>query len=194
MGALDTAVRQGKALYVGISSYNSERTREASRILKELGTPCLIHQPSYSIINRWTEEDGLLDTLEAEGIGCIAFSPLAQGLLSAKYLDGVPTDSRAGRGASSWQDGFLSEQNLQMVRDLNAVAQRRGQTLAQLAISWVLRDPRMTTALIGASRPSQITELVAGLKAPPLTDEELADIDRISEDGGVNIWKRSNTA
>ena len=152
MGALDAAVRQGKALYVGISSYNAERTRAAAAILKRLGTPLLIHQPSYSMLNRWIEKDRLLDALEEEGAGCIVFSPLAQGLLTDKYLDGVPSDSRAA-AARSFNPKFLTAENLDHVRHLNAIAGRRGQTLAQMAIAWTLRDKRVTSALIGASRP-----------------------------------------
>ena len=151
MGALDAAVRQGKAIYVGISSYNSERTAQAAAILRDLGTPCVIHQPSYSMLNRWTEDDRLLDTLEKEGIGCIAFSPLAQGMLTDKYLKGVPEGSRATQGKSFKQE-FLAEETVRRVRALNDIAKQRGQSLAQMAIAWVLRDPRMTSALIGASR------------------------------------------
>src|SRR6201997_4286322 len=154
MGALDAAVRQGKALYVGISSYNSRRAKEAATILKRLGTPCVIHQPSYSMINRWIEVDGLLDTLEEEGIGAIVFSPLAQGMLTDKYLNGVPRDSRAA-AAGSFNPKFLTQENVDRVRHLDAIAKRRGQSLAQMALAWVLRDKRVTSALIGASRPEQ---------------------------------------
>lgn len=192
MGALDTAVRQGKALYVGISSYSARRTAEAAAILRDLGTPCLIHQPSYSMLNRWIEADGLLDTLDKEGIGCITFSPLAQGLLTNKYLNGIPEGSRAASGAGSWRDGFLSEENLAAIRGLADVAKRRGQSLAQMAVAWVLRDPRVTTALIGASRPEQITDLVKGLDNPDFSAEELAEIDKLATDGGINIWQRSS--
>lgn len=192
MGALDSAVRQGKALYVGISSYSAAKTAEAAAILRDLGTPALIHQPSYSMLNRWTEEDKLLDRLEAEGMGCIAFSPLAQGLLTNKYLGGIPEDSRAGGGAPSWRDGFLNDANLTAIRGLNAMAEERGQTLAQMAIAWVLRDPRMTTALIGASRVSQITDAVGALDNTTFSAEELARIDDLSVEGGVNIWARSS--
>lgn len=192
MGALDTAVRQGKALYVGISSYSARRTAEAAAILRDLGTPCLIHQPSYSMLNRWIEADGLLDTLDKEGIGCITFSPLAQGLLTNKYLNGVPEGSRAASGAGSWREGFLSEENLTAIRGLADVAKRRGQSLAQMAVAWVLRDPRVTTALIGASRPEQITDLVKGLDNPDFSAEELAEIDKLATDGGINIWQRSS--
>ena len=194
MGALDSVVRQGKALYVGISSYNSQRTREAAAILKRLGTPLLIHQPSYSIFNRWTEADKLLDTLEAEGAGCIAFSPLAQGLLTNKYLDGVPTDSRASSGSGAWKAEFLNEKNMAAVKALNGVAARRGQTLAQLAIAWTLRDPRMTSALIGASRVEQIEDAVVALKNLSFSAAELAEIDRHAIDAGINIWARSSNS
>jgi L-glyceraldehyde 3-phosphate reductase len=194
MGALDAVVRQGKALYVGISSYNSARTREAAAILRRLGTPALIHQPSYSILNRWTEEDRLLDTLEGEGMGCIAFSPLAQGMLSDKYLKGVPEDSRAGRGSGAFRPEFLSEKNMASVRALNDLATKRGQTLAQMAIAWVLRDPRMTSALIGASRVGQIEDAVGALANLAFSAGELATIDKLAVDAGINIWKRSSTA
>ena len=194
MGALDAIVRAGKALYVGISSYSSQRTHEAQAILKRLGTPAIIHQPSYSIVNRWTEEDQLLDALEEEGMGCIAFSPLAQGLLTDKYLKGVPADSRAGRGADSWQQGFLSDKNMACVKALNEIAKKRGQTLAQLAIAWVLRDPRMTSALIGASHVGQIEDAVGALDRLAFTKAELDEIDKLAEDAGVNIWRRSSTA
>ena len=193
MGALDTAVRQGKALYVGISSYNSARTKEAAAILRSLGTPCLIHQPSYSMLNRWTEADGLYDTLEAEGIGCIAFSPLAQGMLSTKYLDGIPADSRAAAG-KSLREGFINEQTIARIRALNEIAKRRGQSLAQMAIAWVLRDKRVTSALIGASRIEQIQELAGSLANPSFSAEELAEIDRHAEESGINLWKQSSTA
>jgi L-glyceraldehyde 3-phosphate reductase len=194
MGALDTAVRQGKALYAGISSYSAKRTAEAAAILHELGTPLLIHQPSYSMLNRWIEEDRLLDTLEREGVGCIVFSPLAQGLLTDKYLDGVPADSRAASGSAAWRPGFLSEENLAAIRGLAGIAQRRGQSLAQMAIAWVLRDPRVTTALIGASRPEQITEAVGALASAGFSDAELAEIDRHAVEGGINIWRMSSAA
>ncbi len=194
MGALDAAVRQGKALYVGVSSYNSQRTAEAAAILRQLGTPALIHQPSYSILNRWTEEDGLLDRLEKEGMGCISFSPLAQGLLSDKYLKGVPADSRAGRGVGSWRANFLNEENLAAVAALNRIAKKRGQSLAQMALAWVLRDPRMTSALIGASRPEQIADAVKALDNLAFTTAELDQIDQRSRDAGINIWKRSSSA
>src|ERR1700730_17255211 len=162
MGALDSAVRQGKALYVGVSSYNSRRTKEAAAILKRLGTPCLIHQPSYSMVNRWIEKDKLLDTLEEEGIGAIVFSPLAQGLLTDKYLNGVPSDSRAAT-AHFFKPKFLTRENIDHVRHLDAIAKRRGQSLAQMALAWVLRDKRVTSALIGASRPEQVADSVKAL-------------------------------
>jgi len=194
MGALDTAVRQGKALYVGISSYNSKRTKEAARILRELGTPLLIHQPSYSMLNRWTEADHLLDTLEEVGAGCICFSPLAQGMLSDKYLKGVPEGSRAASGTPAWREGFLSEENVAAIRGLNRIAEARGQSLAQMAIAWVLRDPRMTSALIGASRPEQIIDAVGALDKPDFAPDELAAIDQHAKDGGINLWRMSSAA
>ena len=194
MGALDSAVRQGKALYVGLSSYNAQRTHEAMAILRRLGTPAIIHQPSYSILNRWTEEDHLLDALEDEGMGCIFFSPLAQGLLTDKYLKGVPADSRAGRGADSWKEGFLSEENIASVRGLNELAKARGQSLAQMAIAWVLRDPRTTSALIGASRVTQIEDAVKALDNLSFTEAELDAIDERAREAGINIWKRSSVS
>ena len=190
MGALDSAVRQGKALYVGISSYNSHRTREAAAILRRLGTPCVIHQPSYSLINRWVEDDKLLDTLEAEGIGSIAFSPLSQGMLTDKYLNGIPADSRAAEGKSLAPE-LLTPQALERARALQGMAQRRGQSLAQMAIAWVLRGKRVTSALIGASRPAQVIEAVGALKTPDFTAEELAEIDRYAVESGVNLWAQS---
>lgn len=190
MMALDRAVRSGKALYVGLSSYNSERTREAVTILRSLGTPCLIHQPSYSMLNRWVEDDGLLDTLSGLGVGSIVFSPLAQGMLTTKYLDGIPDDSRAAQG-KSLRPAFLNEDNLANIRALNAIAERRGQTLAQMAIAWVLRGGRVTSALIGASRPEQVEDCVAALKNPNFTPEELAEIDRYANEADINLWARS---
>ncbi|MFE0648814.1 L-glyceraldehyde 3-phosphate reductase [Streptomyces sp. NPDC059534] len=188
MGALASAVQQGKALYVGVSSYNSEQTAEAARILREMGVRPLIHQPSYSMINRWTEEDGLLDTLEAAGMGCISFVPLAQGLLTNKYLKGIPEGSRATQG-KSLDPNLLSDEVLRRLQGLAAIAERRGQSLAQLALSWVLRDERMTSALIGASSVAQLEENVAALAAPPLTAEELKEIDSFAVDtAGTNIW------
>jgi L-glyceraldehyde 3-phosphate reductase len=191
MGALDSAVRQGKALYVGISSYNSKRTKEAAAILRRLGTPCIIHQPSYSMINRWVEADGLLDALEAEGIGSIAFTPLAQGLLTNKYLKGIPEDSRAAAG-KSLDAGMLSKTNIERIRQLDAIANRRGQSLAQMALAWVLRGKRVTSALIGASRPEQVADAVAALKHADFTTDELAEIDRYAVDSGVNLWAASS--
>ena len=186
MGALDTAVRQGKALYAGISSYTAEQTQEAVRIMRSLGTPILIHQPSYSLINRWIE-GGLLDVLREEGIGCIAFSPLGQGLLTDKYLEGIPSGSRASRDSSLSPDQ-LDEPTLAKVRALNAVAAGRGQSLAQLAIAWVLRDARVTSALIGASSVEQLEANVAALDGPAFSDDELAEIDRYATDSDINIW------
>ncbi|MEU5158387.1 L-glyceraldehyde 3-phosphate reductase [Streptomyces sp. NPDC020875] len=188
MGALATAVRQGKALYAGVSSYNAEQTAEAARLLREMGVPALIHQPSYSMINRWIEHDGLLDTLETAGMGCIAFVPLAQGLLTGKYLKGIPEGSRATQG-KSLDPGLLSDDVVRRLNGLNDIAARRDQSLAQLALSWVLRDPRMTSALIGASSVAQLEENVAALTAAPLTAAELAEIDTLAVDTeGTNIW------
>jgi L-glyceraldehyde 3-phosphate reductase len=194
MGALDSAVRQGKALYVGISSYSSQRTHEAAKILREMGTPALIHQPSYSILNRWTEQDQLLDATDSEGMGVIAFSPLAQGLLTDRYLKGVPAGSRATSGTGSWNKNFLSDKNMTAVRALDKLAKKRGQTLAQMAIAWVLRDPRMTSALIGASRVEQIEDAVGALDNLKFSKAELEEIDKRTEDAGINLWKRSSTA
>ena len=191
MRALDSAVRQGKALYVGISSYNAQRTREAAAILKRLGTPCLIHQPSYSMLNRGIETGGLLDALATEGMGAIVFSPLAQGLLTARYLGGVPKDSRAASDSPAFKDSMLSEDNLRRVRGLNEIAEARGQTLAQMAIAWTLRDPRVTSALIGASRPEQIVECAGAVKNLSFSKTELKNIDRFAKEGEVNIWKQS---
>ncbi|MDQ0844793.1 L-glyceraldehyde 3-phosphate reductase [Streptomyces sp. V1I6] len=188
MGALASAVQQGKALYVGVSSYNAEQTAEAARLLKEMGVPALIHQPSYSMINRWIENDGLLDTLESAGMGCISFVPLAQGLLTGKYLKGIPEGSRATQG-KSLDPNLLSDEVLRRLGGLDDIAARRGQTLAQLAISWVLRDPRMTSALIGASSVKQLDENVAALAGAPLTQAELQEIDTFAVDTkGTNIW------
>lgn len=193
MSALATAVQQGKALYVGISSYSATKTREAAALLRQMGTPCLIHQPSYSMMNRWIEE-GLLDALEDNGMGCIAFSALAQGLLTNKYLNGVPADARINRpGGGSFKQDHLSPQNLAHVRALNEMAVARGQSLAQMAVAWVLRDKRVTSALIGASRPEQIVELVGALKQPDFSAAELAAIDQHAVDGGLNLWKRPFT-
>ncbi|GAB3188236.1 L-glyceraldehyde 3-phosphate reductase [Hydrogenophaga aquatica] len=193
MGALASAVQQGKALYVGISSYSAGKTREAVALLKDMGVPCLIHQPSYSLLNRWIEEE-LIDTLDDLGMGCIAFSPLAQGLLTGKYLQGVPQDARINRpGGGSFKPEHLSEQNLKHVRALNGIAQARGQSLAQMAVAWVLRHPGMTSALIGASRAEQIVELAGALKRLDFSAEELAAIDQHAIDGGINLWKRPST-
>jgi L-glyceraldehyde 3-phosphate reductase len=193
MGALDTAVRQGKALYVGISSYSSARTSEAAAILRRLGTPCVIHQPSYSMLNRWIEDDGLLATLEAEGIGCIAFSPLAQGMLTDKYLQAVPEGSRATAG-KTLRPEFLNEQTLARMRALNDIARQRGQSLAQMAVAWVLRHPTMTSALIGASRAGQIREIVAAIENTSFSAEELHEIDRFAQESGLNLWAQSSRA
>jgi L-glyceraldehyde 3-phosphate reductase len=190
MGALDHAVRSGKALYVGISSYNSQRTREAAAILRSLGTPFIIHQPSYSMLNRWVEDDGLLDTLEGLGVGSIVFSPLAQGMLTTKYLDGIPQDSRAAQGKSLRQ-AFLSEATLANIRALNTLAGKRGQTLAQMALAWVLRNGRVTSALIGASRPEQVEDCVGALANQEFSADELAEIDRYAKDANINLWARS---
>ncbi|PWJ20436.1 L-glyceraldehyde 3-phosphate reductase [Jannaschia seohaensis] len=192
MGALDQIVRSGKALYAGISSYNSERTREAAAILREMGTPCLIHQPSYNMLNRWVERDGLLDTLEQEGIGSIAFTPLAQGLLTKKYLGGIPEGSRATQGKSLDPDAMLTEDTLAALRGLNDMAEARGQTLAQMAIAWVLRGGRVTTALIGASRPEQVVDCAGAVGNLEFSDEELARIDELSGDKGLNLWAASS--
>jgi L-glyceraldehyde 3-phosphate reductase len=190
MGALDTAVRQGKALYAGVSSYSPERTREAAAILRGLGTPLLIHQPSYSLLNRWIE-GGLLDVLDEEGAGCIVFSPLAQGMLTDKYLDGIPDDSRAARDGSLSPD-LLNDEALERIRALNEIAARRGQSLAQLALAWTLRDPRVTSTLVGASSVEQLEANVAALEQLGLSPEELAEIDRHAVDSGVNIWAQSS--
>jgi L-glyceraldehyde 3-phosphate reductase len=191
MGALDAAVRQGKALYAGISSYSGRRTREAAAVLRGLGTPALIHQPSYSLLNRWIEED-LLDVLGEEGIGCITFSPLAQGLLTSRYLAGVPAGSRASRGGSL-SSRMLTEETLDRVRALDRIASRRGQSLAQMAIAWTLRDPRVTSTLIGASSVEQLRENAAALRRLDFTAEELAEIDRYAVDSGINIWAASSS-
>ena len=190
MGALDHAVRSGKALYAGISSYNSQRTREAADILKQLGTPCIIHQPSYSMLNRWVEDDGLLDTLEGLGVGSIVFSPLAQGMLTDKYLGGVPEGSRATQGKSLRQS-FLNEQTLANIQALNGIAKKRGQTLAQMALAWVLRGGRVTSALIGASRPEQVEDCVGALKNLDFSEAELAEIDGYAREANINLWAAS---
>jgi len=190
MGALATAVTSGRALYAGISSYSAERTAQAAAILRQLGTPLLIHQPSYSMLNRWVE-DGLLDTLAAEGAGCIAFSPLAQGVLTGKYLAGVPAGSRASQGGSLTPDQ-LSEDNLARVSGLNEIARGRGQSLAQMALSWVLRDQRVTSALIGASSVEQLEENLAAAGQTGFSEDELAAIDRYAAEGHLNIWANSS--
>lgn len=191
-GALAQAVRAGKALYVGISSYSPGKTAEMAALLKAEGVPLLIHQPSYNLLNRWIER-GLLDTLAAEGAGCIAFTALAQGLLSDKYLNGIPADARVNRpGGGSLMREHLSEANLARVRALDTIAQRRGQSLAQMALAWVLRDPRVTTTLIGASSAAQIRENVAALQNLHFSAEELAEIDAHAQDGGVDLWRAPN--
>ena len=191
MGALDTAVRQGKALYVGISSYSAAKTVEAANILRQLGTPLLIHQPSYSLLNRWIEDE-LLDVIGAEGIGCIAFSPLAQGLLSTRYLEGIPEGSRASRDSSLSPDQ-LSDETLAKVGGLNEIAARRGQTLAQMSLAWVLRDPRMTSTVLGASSVAQLEENLAALDRPDFSADELAEIDSFATESAINLWASSSS-
>ena len=191
VGALASVVQQGKALYVGISSYSSARTREAARLLAELKVPLLIHQPSYSLLNRWTEEDHLLDALEEVGAGCIAFSPLAQGLLTDRYLNGIPADSRAATGGALSADS-ITEDKLARVRALGGVATRRGQTLAQLALVWALRDPRMTSLVIGASSVKQLEDNVGALANTVLSAEELAEIEHYAAEADINLWKQSS--
>ncbi|WP_411267427.1 L-glyceraldehyde 3-phosphate reductase [Actinoplanes sp. KI2] len=193
MGALASAVRAGKALYVGISSYSPAKTAEAAAILRDLGTPLLIHQPSYSMLNRWIEHDGLLDTLESVGAGCIGFSPLAQGMLTDRYLNGVPSGSRATEH-KSLSAGLLSPDNLDKIRQLNDIAARRGQSLAQMAIAWSIRDPRMTSVVLGASSVAQLENNVASLNNTSFTDEELAEIDKYATESGINLWARSSEA
>ncbi len=190
MGALDHIVRSGRALYIGISSYNSQRTREAVAILKDLGTPLLIHQPSYNILNRWVEHDGLKDTLAELGVGSIAFTPLAQGILTKKYLGGIPEGSRATQG-KSLDPATITPRAIESVRALDALAQRRGQTLAQMAIAWVLREGGITTALIGASKPEQVVDCAGAIQNLDFTPEELAEIDRIAAEEDINLWARS---
>jgi L-glyceraldehyde 3-phosphate reductase len=192
MGALDTAVKQGKATYVGISSYGARHTEEAIAILRHLGTPLLIHQPSYSMFNRWIEPE-LLDVLGREGVGCIAFSPLAQGMLTDKYINGVPEDSRVRRGQNFSED-LVTPENIERVKALNEIAARRGQSMAQMAIAWTLRDPRVTSALIGASSVSQLEQNVAAVDHLEFDDAELAEIDRYAVDGSLNIWASSSEA
>jgi len=179
MGALDLIVRQGKALYVGISNYHPKEAAEAFRILKELGTPCLIHQPKYSMFERWVEEEGLLDLLEHEGVGCIPFSPLAQGLLTNKYLHGIPEDSRIAKGVGFLTENNLTEEKIGQIRRLNDIAQQRNQSLAQMALSWILKDPRVTSVLIGASRPAQLTDSLKCLENTVFNEEELKLIEGI---------------
>jgi L-glyceraldehyde 3-phosphate reductase len=191
MGALDTAVRQGKALYVGISSYSAEKTREAAAILRGLGTPCVIHQPSHSMLNRWIEPD-LIDALGELGIGCIVFSPLAQGMLTDKYLDGIPEGSRASRESSLSPD-LLTPEALAKIRALNEIAGRRGQSLAQMAVAWVLRDERVTSALVGASSVAQLEANVAALENLDFSTDELAEIDKYATDSGINLWAGSSS-
>jgi L-glyceraldehyde 3-phosphate reductase len=190
MGALDYIVRSGRALYAGISSYNSERTREAVAILKDLGTPCVIHQPSYNMLNRWVERDGLKETLKELGVGSIAFTPLAQGMLTKKYLGGIPEDSRAAQD-KSLKPVMLSERAIENIRKLNDIAEGRGQTLAQMAIAWVLREGGITTALIGASRPSQVIDCVGAINNLEFTADELALIDQYADEEQINLWARS---
>jgi L-glyceraldehyde 3-phosphate reductase len=192
MGALDTAVKQGKATYVGISSYGPRHTEEAVEILRQLGTPLLIHQPSYSMFNRWIEPE-LLDVLEREGVGCIAFSPLAQGMLTDKYLNGVPEDSRVRRGQAFSED-LVTPENVERVKSLNEIAAGRSQSLAQMAIAWTLRDARVTSALVGASSVSQLEQNVAAVENLDFDDAELAEIDRYAVDGSLNIWASSSEA
>jgi L-glyceraldehyde 3-phosphate reductase len=193
MGALASAVQQGKALYVGISSYSASKTREAAALLKSMGVRPLIHQPSYSLLNRWIEDD-LLDALADTGMGCIAFSALAQGLLTDKYLNGTPQDARINRpGGGSFKSDFLSDANLKHVRALNDMAQARGQSLAQMAIAWVLRDARVTSALIGASSAAQITELAGALRQLSFSADELQAIDQHAVEGGINLWQKPST-
>jgi L-glyceraldehyde 3-phosphate reductase len=191
MGALDSAVRQGKALYVGISSYSAAKTREVAEILRKLGTPLLIHQPSYSLLNRWIEPE-LLDVLGEEGIGCIVFSPLAQGMLTDKYLDGIPEGSRASR-AETLSPSLITDEALDKIRALNEIASARGQTLAQMALAWTLRDPRVTSALAGASRVEQLEANVTALERLDFTDAELAEIERHATDCGINLWAASSS-
>ena len=191
MMALDHIVRSGRALYIGISSYNSQRTREAVAILKDLGTPLLIHQPSYNILNRWVEHDGLKDTLAELGVGSIAFTPLAQGILTKKYLGGIPETSRAAQG-KSLDPATITPSALESVRALDALAQKRGQTLAQMAIAWVLREGGITTALIGASKPEQVIDCAGAIGNLDFTAAELAEIDRIAQEEDINLWARSS--
>jgi L-glyceraldehyde 3-phosphate reductase len=190
MGALDSAVRQGKALYAGISSYSADRTREAAAILSDLGTPLLIHQPSYSLLNRWIEPE-LLDALGELGVGCIGFSPLAQGMLTSKYLDGIPEGSRAAANTSLSPD-LITEQAVAKIRALNEIAARRGQSLAQMALAWTLRDERMTSTLIGASSVAQLEDSLGAIRNIEFSVDELAEIDRYATDSDINLWARSS--
>jgi L-glyceraldehyde 3-phosphate reductase len=191
LGAVHSAVQQGKALYAGISSYSPEKTREAAAILRDLGTPLLIHQPSYSLLNRWIEPE-LLDALEEVGAGCITFSPLAQGMLTDKYLNGIPEGSRATQNSSLSPD-LLTDEALDKIRALNEIAKGRGQSLAQLALAWTLRDPRVTSTLIGASSVGQLEDSLGALDNPGFSDDELAEIDRYATDSGINLWQRSSS-
>ncbi len=194
VGALETAVRQGKALYAGISSYSASKTREAWELLRQSGVPCTIHQPSYSMLNRWIEED-LLETLGELGIGCICFSPLAQGMLTSKYLRGIPEGSRASGGENSFlPPSFLSKENLERISKLNSIAERRGQSLAQMALAWCLRKPEITSVLIGARSARQISENAAALNNLSFSDEEMKEIDRYAKEGEINIWRQSSTS
>jgi L-glyceraldehyde 3-phosphate reductase len=190
MGALHSAVQQGKALYAGISSYSAEKTREAAALLRDLGTPLLIHQPSYSLLNRWIEPD-VLDALEEVGAGCITFSPLAQGMLTDKYLDGIPEGSRATQNTSLSPD-LLTDQALEKIRALNEIAQRRGQSLAQMALAWTLRDPRVTSTLIGVSSVEQLDDSLGALESLSFSEDELAEIDRYATESDINLWRRSS--
>jgi L-glyceraldehyde 3-phosphate reductase len=191
MGALDTAVRQGKALYAGISSYSAAKTHEAAAILRDLGTPLLIHQPSYSLLNRWIEPE-LLDALEEVGAGCITFSPLAQGMLTDKYLNGIPEGSRATQNSSLSPD-LLTDDAMEKIRALNEIAKRRGQSLAQMALAWTLRDPRVTSTLIGASSVEQLDDSLGALANLDFSEDDLAEIDRYATDSQINLWARSST-
>src|SRR6056297_1577035 len=193
LGALDSAVKQGKALYAGISSYSAKKTAEAADILRKMGTPLLIHQPSYSMLNRWIE-DKLLKTLEREGVGCITFSPLAQGMLSDKYLDGIPADSRAGKSNTFLNETLITEDKLSRIRGLNEIARRRGQSLAQMALVWNLRHPQVTSVLIGASSVAQIEENIQALENSHITAEELKEIDSFAVDSDINLWAKSSNA
>ncbi len=193
MGALNTAVKQGKALYAGISSYSAKKTEEAVKILREMGTPMLIHQPSYSMLNRWVEE-GLLDTLEKEGVGCITFSPLAQGMLSDRYLNEIPADSRAGKEGTALSKNLLSEKNISNIKNLNNIAKKRGQTLAQMALAWNLNKPQVTSVLIGASSVEQIEQNVGALKNLNFSNDELKAIDKYALEGDINLWATSSDA